>query len=318
MGRARTLDRSVASALLLLGCRMDNPEFEGGDELADDAMTSESNEGESGESESGESGSTESGEASTETSTDATDESTTENSTLDTTTTSEGESETTATSESEGETGMPCPDGESDCEGICVDLDTDPLNCGTCGIECADNEKCVGACSPKKYVFVTSEPRNGAMGGILGADEFCNDLAFQAGLPGDYLAWNSTVLSYPNFDFVQEGVYIRTDEQVIANSYEDLTDGNIAHPINLDENGFATAVMGVAGCNNVTSPVWSNTTPFGEFAGGSACTGWTINSNITTATIGTALATDASWSQIPNCNVPCGSFLPIYCVQQNP
>jgi hypothetical protein len=296
--------RTLGCSVFVVGCTMNNPAFEG-DELADDATVGESTRGES---------ETDEGESADSIATETTTESTTEDTEGETTTTDESETDDT----SESETGNPCAEDLDLCDGVCVDLKSDPLNCLGCGTQCADNELCVGGCEPKKYVFVTSEPLNGAMGGILGADDFCIELAFQAGLPGDYLAWNSTALSYPDFDFVQEGVYVRTDEQIVANSYVDLTDGNIQHPISLDENGVATAVMGVAGCPNVTSPVWSNTTPFGEFAGGQACSAWTLNSNLLTATIGSALATDATWSQIADCNVGCGNHLPIYCVQQNP
>lgn len=37
-----------------------------------------------------------------------------------------------------------CPDARIECNGQCVDIDTDPTNCGTCGTTCAAGEMCVG------------------------------------------------------------------------------------------------------------------------------------------------------------------------------
>lgn len=40
-----------------------------------------------------------------------------------------------------------CPDGESSCDGTCVDTMHDPLHCGGCGIACAAGEFCIeGVC----------------------------------------------------------------------------------------------------------------------------------------------------------------------------
>ncbi len=40
-----------------------------------------------------------------------------------------------------------CPEGKTDCSGVCVDTDTSQSDCGLCGRACADNERCVmGSC----------------------------------------------------------------------------------------------------------------------------------------------------------------------------
>lgn len=305
MTRFRALGLSFTLPFVLLGCLMENPAFEDDVEFGDDAVTDESTTRDDDESESSDSKDTSTESTSTD---DATSTSTSDDTT----------SETTDTDESESETGLVCGEGLTDCQGSCVDVDTDPQHCGDCESVCAENELCVGTCSLKKHVFVSSEPISGGMGGILGADEFCNELALQAGLPGDYLAWNSTDGSYPNFDFVKEGVYIRTDGHIVATSYEDLTNGSLAMPISVDESGFEIPVLPLASCPNVSGAVWSNTTPFGEYAGGFACTGWIAGNNLITGKIGKLIAIDGSWSDVPGCNVPCGAVLPIYCVQQNP
>jgi hypothetical protein len=40
-----------------------------------------------------------------------------------------------------------CPSGTSQCNGVCADLGTDPLHCGSCDRACAANQMCVaGEC----------------------------------------------------------------------------------------------------------------------------------------------------------------------------
>ena len=45
--------------------------------------------------------------------------------------------------------GSACAGGESDCSGQCVDTNTDPENCGSCGVQCAEGAGCSeGVCGP--------------------------------------------------------------------------------------------------------------------------------------------------------------------------
>src|ERR1051326_346779 len=46
------------------------------------------------------------------------------------------------------EAGNPCGDNSVSCNGNCTVLARDPLNCGTCGAKCKDNEVCsMGRCA---------------------------------------------------------------------------------------------------------------------------------------------------------------------------
>ncbi|MGB1699374.1 MAG: hypothetical protein ACPHRO_05435 [Nannocystaceae bacterium] len=47
-------------------------------------------------------------------------------------------------------TGMMCPEGLTDCDGECVDLQTDKQHCGACFDNCMGNMNCeMGVCVPK-------------------------------------------------------------------------------------------------------------------------------------------------------------------------
>ena len=94
-----------------------------------------------------------------------------------------------------------------------------------------------------KTVFVTSTTHDGLLGGGKGADTICQNAAISAGLIGTYKAWLSTGEDgYTGTDARQRLIhsprpYIRTDRVRVAGNWPDLTDGELANPINVDENG---------------------------------------------------------------------------------
>ena len=93
-----------------------------------------------------------------------------------------------------------------------------------------------------KNVFVTSQSHNGDFGGLTGADAFCQNLALTAGLSGTYKAWLSDTTGSPATRFAPASVpYRLIDGTTIANDWNDLTDGTIQTPINLDEYGNAVS-----------------------------------------------------------------------------
>ena len=98
-----------------------------------------------------------------------------------------------------------CSPAQTACNGACVDLDTDVLNCGACGNACGTNESCCdGECADVWYSedhcgscdracssgdtccegdcddLKTSEDNCGACGNACGADESCCDGACRA------------------------------------------------------------------------------------------------------------------------------------------
>jgi hypothetical protein len=207
-----------------------------------------------------------------------------------------------------------CGPGEMLCNGFCLNVQTDPLNCGNCGNGCGGFELCgEGMCKPEKYVFATSTLYVGNFGAGL-ADMHCLEAASAGGLPnGGYRAWISTANSSPSSWGAGDGVYrLPQGGEVVAYSRTDLMDGDLAHPIDRDEHG--QMLNSVPACGNVVG-VWTGTTPQGMF-GGPDCAGWTSNVNFNTGRIGDASASDATWSFVGNCDVTCDSPMHIYCVQQ--
>lgn len=122
---------------------------------------------------------------------------------------------------------------------------------GTSGDIAVDNLEITGvetgAELPAKKVFVTSQGFTGNLGGLSGADAICQTEAVTAGLPGTFKAWLSdnntavadrlTHLPFP---------YQRVDGTIVAYNWDDLLDGYIENPINLDASG-----------NTVSGFVWT-------------------------------------------------------------
>ena len=199
-----------------------------------------------------------------------------------------------------------------DCFDECVDVDTSSSHCGGCG------SPCVGVCeqgmcdtSAERLVFVSSQTITGSIGGLEGADEFCSSLAASAGLEGAYKAWLSTAQLGPASRMPHfPGPYRLLDGTLIANGWADLTDGTLAHPIDLDESGMPHQGSWI--CEG--SEVWTNTKPSGTPASNSDCGGWQMLN--ATSTVGRFTQADESWSQSNCVSVTCEANLPIYCVQQ--
>lgn len=60
-----------------------------------------------------------------------------------------------------------CPDGQTDCDGTCVDRSSDPNNCGLCGLACGVGRECSGG------GCVCSAGYTNCLGICCAADEVC-------------------------------------------------------------------------------------------------------------------------------------------------
>lgn len=217
-------------------------------------------------------------------------------------------------SDSDSDSDQPCPDPLVDCDGECVDLDSDPDHCGGCFMPC--DETCVdGMCIPfeDKLVFVSSELRTGDMGGLAGADAFCNARAAAARLPGTYKAWLSNAAVGPAQTFTHSpGPYRLLDGMQVASSWRSLTSGSINHPINRDEFGESgPADNPICGGHET----WTNTMVDGNPTSADDCSGWTQGGANLSADTGRWSVSTTGWTQ-GACEVACGQPLPVYCFQQ--
>lgn len=166
-----------------------------------------------------------------------------------------------------------------------------------------------------RRVFISSTTHPGGFaGGVTGADEFCQERAEAAGLPGRFVAWLSTGDSKTQARKRLENAevpYQLVDGTIVANGFEDLVDGTIAAPINLDEFGVT---------RNVTNGVWTGTaadgTAAGTFNGSARCNKWVSSSSGNSGRVGTSSATNNNWTNTGN-NVNCDQPLRVYCFQSN-
>ena len=152
-------------------------------------------------------------------------------------------------------------------------------------------------------IFVTETVQDAALGGIEGADALCASQAAAAGLKGDFAAWLSTSTTAVAERVLHSSCnYTLVDSTWVAYDWEDLTDGDIWVPINLDANGVIQ-----------DGDVWTGTEPDGSSYEGGDCSGFTSASSELVSLAGSTESNDASWTaeQTQACSTP----LRLYCVQ---
>jgi hypothetical protein len=146
-----------------------------------------------------------------------------------------------------------------------------------------------GGATGMNRVFVTSTKHDGMLGGLVGGDAFCQELADGEGLGGTWMAWLGDGTDGPATRFNQSTTpYRLVSGETVAQDWADLIDGTIEVPLNHDETGeelpssddmiVFTAVFHTGG----------NPTPVN-------CMGWTDASDNLVPT-GLATATDTGWT----------------------
>ncbi|MFN8662453.1 MAG: hypothetical protein U0075_11215 [Thermomicrobiales bacterium] len=164
-------------------------------------------------------------------------------------------------------------------------------------------------CGPCR-VFLTSTTQDGNLGGLNGADAICQGLAASANLPGTYRAWLSDDAQSPSTRFSQSsGPYQLLDGVTIASSWADLTDGTLAAPITVAENGATFEDPGLR--------AWTNTLATGGGGGvlNKNCAGWTTNANGSDGDEGQVTATNDNWTDFASGT--CNNQFHLYCFQQS-
>lgn len=240
------------------------------------------------------------------------------------TATSTGEPSTTTSTSGGGavcgnmiiESGEECDDANSidtdDCTNACK-----MAVCGD-GIVLTGSEECDGGeeCNPdtclRTYlrVFVTSEPISAEFKGLGPADAHCDVLAEAGGQKGTYKAWLSSKGESPATRFVQSTRPWRIQSgSVIADDWNDLIDGEIKAPIDVDEMGNPLNLPISCG----QCPVWTATT-FNGTALMSDCVDWS-QGNLALVQVGECKMTNASWTD--GCpETECATSARLYCFEQ--
>lgn len=168
-----------------------------------------------------------------------------------------------------------------------------------------------GGTGGTKRVFLSSEGYFANLRGLDGADARCSALAAAQGLGSDYVAWLSAggVGPIDRFDRTA-GPYVRVDGRVVAEDWDDLTDGVLTHLIELDERGMVISDGGAA---------WTGTSYDGTpTADGADCEGWTVETFEGRGAIG-AYDDDefGAWSHWDNVGpFPCQNPFHLYCFER--
>jgi len=126
-----------------------------------------------------------------------------------------------------------------------------------------------------------------------------------------YAAWLADDTGSPYARFVQSFAqpYVRIDNKLVANDWTDLTDGSIANPLNIDQNGNAIG--------SETTAVWSHVQTNGTTDRGinDDCMNWTEDSSSSFGGVGRHGNTDGTWTD-PNLLSNCSVALSLYCFEQ--
>lgn len=156
-----------------------------------------------------------------------------------------------------------------------------------------------------RRVFVTSTLTDGDLGGVAGADTICASLASAASLPGTFLAWIGDSTTDPATRFTRGGRYEHSSGTV-ADSFADLTDGDIDAGITRDETGAIVPLVAV----------WTGVAADGTAAttANDACADWTSDSAGLTGVRGVNSVTDARWTL--DAITACSVARALYCFEQ--
>jgi hypothetical protein len=177
-----------------------------------------------------------------------------------------------------------------------------------------------GATAEYRRVFVTSTIYTGNLGGLSGADAKCQSRADAAKLPGTYKVWLSAPGpdASPTTRIVHSTLpYGLVDGTIVANDWNDLTDGRLLAPINQTEfGGGPPATAAPCATNAPEAAVFTATTPSGTYTGTQAldtsCASWTSNVGLTQ--FGSTGTTSPPWTA--GCVKGCQLSAALFCVEQ--
>ena len=159
-----------------------------------------------------------------------------------------------------------------------------------------------------KRVFVTSSKYSGDLGGLSGADAKCQSKADKVKLGGVWKAWLSDSSTSASSRLSHsENPYIRIDNQIVANNWADLTDGELRNGIGIDESGKLIVTNSFTGA-------WTGTNSSGNIMTPN-CTDWTSRSTRLTGVRGGVGAT-YFWTVGAYPTQECSNGFYLYCFEQ--
>ena len=180
--------------------------------------------------------------------------------------------------------------------------------------ECDDGnddpeDGCNNECVRDRLVFVTDEPMTpNKFGSLFAADSVCRLTAKNFGHPNfeSFRAWLSDDEESPATRFVHaQGRYVLVTGEVVAESWDDLTDGELAHGIDRT----------IAGALHFEKAVWTGTQASGEATVDSVdCESWTSIAPQDLGRQGVSGYTDAIWTDFDSVFCAVEAFL--YCFEQ--
>jgi hypothetical protein len=163
-----------------------------------------------------------------------------------------------------------------------------------------------------RRAFITKTAVANPIGSTASADATCQSSADARSLGGTWKAWLSDATASASMRLSHANVpYRLLDGTLVANDWADLTDGSIAHAIDVDETGTSLATPGGL-------EVWTDS----ETAGGTildwSCANWTnATASSPDGMVGRSEPLDQNWTTATprTCD---GSDVHLYCFEQAP
>lgn len=155
----------------------------------------------------------------------------------------------------------------------------------------SDSNSTPNCVTPSNYnrVFVTSNLYNASLGGLSGADAKCQVSADAGKLGGVWKAWLSDNITSVSARLIHStSPYVNVNGSIIANNWQDLTDGNLQNRISKTEFG-----------QDDGGQIWTNTKSDGSLKNtdnSKTCFNWTIGDNQYSGIVGDSNYTTASWT----------------------
>jgi cysteine-rich repeat protein len=183
-----------------------------------------------------------------------------------------------------------------------------------------DLDGCNNMCAPPRWVFITSKGQDsGNLGGVTGADAYCQGLAVGAKLPGTYKAWLTGIdaASAPAQRFGSTGFkgwYLLNTQPPtrVARGWADLTSPNEDVPANYLRSAISVDEKGVDVGNG---SAWTNTKADGtQEASDNHCSDWKSDGDLSGWTgRGKLGVLDEKWTS--NVTASCSLGARLYCFQ---